>query len=615
MKPVIRLLRYVFPHKWQFLFALLSMALVAQTVVAFTSLVMPIFDQVLVPPKAITTAPPVVKENALSLLNRALSAIGIKGIDQRTIFIEVPIIIIFLFAVKGLFSYFSQYFMGYVGQSVVKELRNELYTHFQYQSLRFFDRFPTGVLISRVISDVERIQSVVAEKLGDLIREGLTLIGLVLYLFYLSWRLTVISLIAVPLIAYPIFKLGERLRRMSAKSQEQMGDLTTLLHETITGNRIVKAFGMEEYERERFSQANERLLKTNMKMLKVNAYSPPLIEFIGSIAIAFMVWYGGLEISRGVMTTGIFCTFLAALYGLYTPIKKLTRVSNSFQQAAAAANRVFSILDTTSEIVERENPLELDAWGKKIEFKKVTFSYDSEKVLDELSLVINPGEITAIVGVSGAGKSTLVNLIPRFYDVTSGSITIGGKDIREYSLRSLRSQIGIVTQENILFNDTVKNNIAYGRKDASLEEIIAAAKAAYAHSFISRLPKGYDTVIGEKGERLSGGERQRIAIARAILKDPPILILDEATSALDSTSEIIVQRALANLMQGRTVVVIAHRLSTVRRADKIVVLDKGKIVEEGTHEELYRANGIYTQLYNLQFHLMEGEIPSFKGEE
>ncbi|MFB0519622.1 MAG: ABC transporter ATP-binding protein, partial [Acidobacteriota bacterium] len=482
------------------------------------------------------------------------------------------------------------------------------YQKIQYQSLNFFSEYPTGLLMSRVISDMERMQEAVSEKMGDLLRGSFILLGLVAYIFYLDWRLATISIFVAPLVIYPIIKLGYKLRSISHSSQERMAELSSLLFETITGSRIVKAFGMEKFEIKKFIKATKRLLKVNLRAVRFVSLTPALMEIIGAVAAALMIWYGGRQISRGLMSTGVFCTFLAAIYGMYEPIKKLSRVSNSFQQAIAASQRAFQVLDKDSDIKEDSHPLQLTPPIREIEFRDVCFQYKDERVLNKVSFRVNQGEVLAIVGASGAGKSTLVNLIPRFYEVASGAIFINGIDIRRYSLRSLRAQIGIVTQETILFNDTARNNIAYGNIITTPEEVEAVARAAFAHEFIEKLPQGYDSIIGEKGAKLSGGERQRIAIARALLKDSPILILDEATSALDSESEILVQKALANLMKDRTTMIIAHRLSTVRNAERIIVLDKGRIVEEGDHYSLHRLNGVYTRLYNLQFKEEEQKI-------
>lgn len=606
MKGWRRLLRYVYPYLRRFIFSLISMAIVALCVVGFTSLVMPIFDQVLTPSAAPTSAP--YKYNLLSILDRYTGLNQYLKLSRETIFYEIPFVILLLFIIKGIFSYASTFYMSFVGQSVVMDLRNELYKSIQYKPLRFFREKTTGTLISRLVSDMERIQSAASDKLGDLIRESLTLLGLAAYLFYLDWRLAAISFLVAPLVILPIVKFGQKLRKTSTSSQKKMAELSNLLHESITGNRIVKAFGMEGFEIKKFVQATKRLLGINLKATKFMSITPPVMEIIGSIGIGLMIWYGGTQIQQGSLTTGQFCTFLAALYGLYTPIKKLSRVTNTMQQAMAAADRAYEILDEPGDITEDPKAITLKEIRNDIEFQQVSFSYESVIVLNNISFCVNSGEMIAIVGASGAGKTTMVNLLPRFYDVSEGMIAIDGIDIRRFTLKSLRAQIGIVTQESILFNDSAKNNISYGNQGTKMEEIAGAAKAAYAHEFIQQMPQGYDTVIGEKGIKLSGGQRQRIAIARAILKNPPLLILDEATSSLDSEAEIIVQNALANLMKDRTTLVIAHRLSTARKADRIIVLDQGKIVGIGNHKELYGKNKVYTRLYDLQFNVDEKDF-------
>jgi subfamily B ATP-binding cassette protein MsbA len=427
------------------------------------------------------------------------------------------------------------------------------------------------------------------------------LIGLVFVIFYRDWKLAVIAMFIFPLAIYPIAKFGSRLRHFATRTQVTMGSLTTLLQETISGTRIVKAFGMEEYENKRFAGENERLFKLNLKSISIIGLSSPFMEFLGGLGIAAIVFYGGYQVINGNSTPGTFFSFLAALIMLYEPVKRLTNVNNTIQQGIAAANRVFDILDTVPDIRNADRAMTLPKISSHIAVQDVTFSYEQTPVLKHVNLKIRAGEIIAFVGMSGGGKTTLVNLIPRFYDVNEGRILIDGQDIRDVTIESLRGQIGIVTQQTILFNDTVRNNIAYGDINKSESEIIGAAKAANAHDFIINMPNGYDTVIGEQGMKLSGGERQRISIARALLKDAPILILDEATSSLDTEAEIEVQDALETLMQGRTTLIIAHRLSTIRNADRIIVLVNGVIVEEGTHEALLERKGEYFKLYQMQF--------------
>jgi subfamily B ATP-binding cassette protein MsbA len=439
-------------------------------------------------------------------------------------------------------------------------------------------------------------------------KDSFTLIGLIFVIFYRDWQLAVIAMFIFPLIIYPIAKFGKKMRSVATRTQITMGALTTLLHETISGTRIVKAFGMEEYENKRFSEENERFFKLNIKAVSINAAASPFMEFLGGIGIAAIVLYGGFQVIKGGATPGTFFSFLTALIMLYEPVKRLTNMNNTIQQGIAGAQRVFAIIDMEPEIGNREGAIDLPRISRGIDIENVTFAYEETPVLKDINLSIRAGEVVAFVGMSGGGKTTLVNLIPRFYDVTQGRITIDGHDIRDVTVESLRGQIAMVTQQTILFNDTVRNNIAYGDIERSEEEIVRAAQAAHAHDFITQLPQGYDTVIGEAGTKLSGGERQRISIARAILKDAPLLILDEATSSLDTEAEIEVQKALDNLMAGRTTLIIAHRLSTIRNADRIIVMVNGRIVEEGNHESLVAKKGEYYKLYCMQFTEEEGPL-------
>jgi len=520
--------------------------------------------------------------------------------DERTLFL-LPIAIVLLFFLKGLFDYGQAYLMNFVGLRVVANIREMLYNHLQNLSLSFFTRTPTGILISRITNDVNLIQASVSNALTGLVKDIFSILGLIGVVFYRDWKLALIALIVFPLAIIPIKEFGKRLRKFSRKGQQRMGALTTFLHETITGNRIVKAFNMEEYEKRRFAEENTRFFKVMFQRVKVRAISHPLMELLGGIGIAVIVWVGGYRVIWGDMTPGTFFSFMTALLMLYAPIRNLNRVNLEVQEGMAATARVFELLDTEMEVKEENGAAILPPIQKEIEFKGATFKYDSTPVLKAISLRVQVGEIIAIVGMSGAGKTSLVNLLPRFYDVEEGQILIDGLDIRKVTLKSLRDQIGLVTQQTILFNDTIRNNIAYGNLTRSEQEIIEAAKAANAHDFIERFLQGYDTIIGEGGVKLSGGERQRISIARALLKNAPILILDEATSSLDSDSEAEVQTALETLMRDRTVFVIAHRLSTVRNAHRIIVLSDGEIVEHGTHGALMDINGHYRRLYDLQF--------------
>lgn len=525
----------------------------------------------------------------------------------------LPFAIIALFLVKGIFDYGQSYLMSYVGQRIIADLREKIYNHLQSLSLSFFTRHPTGVLMSRIINDVNLVQGAVSEAVTGLIKDFFTIIGLVVVVFYRDWRLALVAMVVFPLAIYPLVKFGRKLRSYSYRSQTTMGDISSILMETISGNRIVKAFNMEEYERKRFAGENKKLFNLLMKSVRVRALSHPLMEFLGGVGIAFIVFYGGYNVIKGVATPGTFFSFLAALLMLYEPVKRLSGVNNTIQQGLAAASRIFEVLDAVPEILNRPGAKTLHSINQGIEFQDVSFRYEEEWVLKNINLQIKTGEVVAFVGASGGGKTTLLNLLPRFYDVSSGRILIDGVDIRDYTVESLRSMIGIVTQQTILFNDTVKNNIAYGKMGEPMEEIIKAAKAANAHGFIQNLPHGYDTIIGEQGIKLSGGERQRLSIARALLKNAPILILDEATSSLDSESEGEVQKALEYLMHGRTTLVIAHRLSTVRRADRIAVISNGTIGEIGTHEELLEKNGEYKRLYLMQF--IDGELEGMKDQE
>ncbi len=516
------------------------------------------------------------------------------------------VVVLLVFIVKGVSSWGQAYLMSYVGQRIVTELRQQLYNHLQKLSLSFFDRIPTGLLMSRITNDVNLIQGAVSNAATGLFIDSFTIFGMVGVIFYMNWRLALIAMLVLPFAFFPIVKFGRMLRRISTKSQESIGDISVILHETIGGNRIVKAFGMEEYEQERFSRENMKYFRYLMKSASVGALSSPLMEFLGGVGIVFIIWYGGYSVIQGQSTPGSFFAFLTALLMLYDPVKKLSNMNNIIQQGLAAAHRVYDILDTQPDVRDRPDAIELPPMRDKLELRHVQFSYDNAPVLKDIDLQVAAGEIIAIVGVSGAGKSTLVDLIPRFYEVTEGKILVDGMDVRDGTVGSLRAQIGVVTQQTILFNDTVRSNIAYGDIRKNDEEIISAAKAANAHNFIVKMEHGYDTIIGEQGVRLSGGQRQRLCIARALLKNAPLLILDEATSSLDSEAELEVQKALENLMAGRTTLVIAHRLSTIQNADRIVVLADGRIVEEGKHEELLKVNGEYRRLYELQFAHLDG---------
>ena len=505
---------------------------------------------------------------------------------------------------KGTGAYFSVYLMTDVGQRVVRDLRNELFGHILGQSAGFFARRTTGALMSRIMNDISRIQQMVSETVGELLRESITLVVLAGLLFYHDARLALVCIICAPLVVYPLVRLGQRVRRTTRHGQEELEYLSHITAEAFSGHRIVKAFAAESFERLRFNQASERLYRIMMKITSTLSVLPPLMEWLGAVGVVGVLWYGVSRIASGDLTPGEFTLFVGALLMMYGPIKKLSRVNANIQQAIAASDRVFELIDTHSEVRDGPNARPLAPLRERIRFQEVGFAYPDgagENVLQGASFDVPVGHVVAIVGLSGAGKTTLVNLVPRFYEVTGGAILIDGVDIRDVTLKSLRENIGIVTQDTVLFDDTIANNIAYASPEADPTMIEAAAHAAHAHEFIATLPNGYDTTIGERGQRLSGGQRQRLAIARALLKNSPILILDEATSSLDAESELLVQDALAKLLLNRTSFVIAHRLSTVRRADSIIVLDRGRVTEVGQHDELLSKPGsLYAKLYALQ---------------
>jgi subfamily B ATP-binding cassette protein MsbA len=573
----LRLFTYTKPYRGRLLLSWLATAGYAAAGALLVSQVKPIFDKVL-----------------------------IQAVDVG----RISLIVLCLYVFKGICSYFSTTLVASVGQRAVTDLRNALYEHVLRQSFTFLSRNTTGSLMSHITTDVEKIQNAVSEMAGDLLKEGLTIVGLLLVLFYMDWRLALFAMVGMPLAFHPLVRFGQRLRASNETSLRRWRDISEILQETISGFRVVKAFGMEAFEMARFRRAAARLFNVNMRITRTTAILPPLMEAVGGVALVLALFYGSHSIKTGHITPGSFVSFLTALFAMYTPVKRLSRVNATLQAALAAGERIFEVLDTHEEIREAEGAKPLARMKDGVEYREVGFRYSdsSAAVVRNVSFTARSGEVMAIVGTSGAGKTTLVNLLPRFYDVTDGSILIDGVDVRTGTLASLRDQIGLVTQETVLFNDTVRANIAYGLDDVDEARVESAARAAFAHDFILDLPRRYDTVIGERGSRLSGGQRQRIAIARAILKDPPILILDEATSSLDAESEQLVQGALANLMKGRTTLVIAHRLGTVRAAHQIVVLDGGEVREVGTHEALLKKpGGLYSRLHKLQFSPDEGQ--------
>ena len=571
-----RLLRYATPHRAVITGAVLAMVVYGAANAALAYLIKPLIDDVLI-------------------------------LQQDLKFLGIAIMAAYL--VKGLGGYFSSYLMEGLGHRVVMVVRNQLFRHMLDQSAAFFARRATGQLLSRINNDVGLVQRAVSETIGDLARESIVLVGSVVLLFYYDAKLAIVAMTATPLVVYPLVRFGKRVRTVTRWSQEAQEHMTHVAAEAFTGHRIVKAFGAEGREAHKFDRASSALFRTNLKVTRVLALLPPLMEFLGGIAIAGALWYGTREIALGRLTPGEFTSFLAALLFMYAPIKKLSRVNANLQAAAAASERIFEILDLHTEVKEREGAVDLPPFTQQIELREVSFGYEDghgRSTLRGVSLTVQAGQMVAIVGKSGAGKTTMVNLLPRFFDVTAGAILVDGRDIRDVTLSSLRAQIGIVTQETVLFDDTIAGNIAYGMPGATQEQIEAAARAANAHDFIAAQPYGYKTMIGERGQRLSGGQRQRLAIARALLKNSPILILDEATSALDTESERLVQQALATLMMNRTSFVIAHRLSTIRRADAIIVMERGRVVEIGKHDDLVaRPKGVYARLHHMQ--LLESE--------
>jgi subfamily B ATP-binding cassette protein MsbA len=512
----------------------------------------------------------------------------------------IPLVVIFIYFLRGLGMYGQDYLMNYVGENIIKDLRNDLYNRIQDLPIAFFHKEQTGVLMSRITNDVNIIKTMVSTAVTGSLKDSFTIVGLTFVIFYRDWKMALFAFIILPVAFFPIVEFGRRVRRISTGWQEAMADLNSFLHETIAGNKIVKAFGMESYEKKRFFNKTLDLFKLEMKAVVARSLSSPIMEFLGGLGIAFIIWYGGYKVITGSSTAGTFFSFMAAVLMLYDPVKKLSGLNNAVQQGLAAADRVFDIIEMESDIKERTDPITIKRGPHRVTFENVFFKYDDVMVLKDINLDVKAGEVLALVGMSGGGKTSLVNLIPRFYEVTRGAIRIDGIDIRDVSISSLRDQMGIVTQEPILFNDSIRNNIAYGKWDATDKEIIKVAEAAFAYDFIQNFPNKFDTNIGELGGRLSGGEKQRICIARALLKDAPILILDEATSSLDAEAEMLVQKALENLMKGRTTFVIAHRLSTIDYADRIVVIVNGQVEEEGKQEELISMQGEFFKLYRMQ---------------
>ncbi len=598
MNQVQRLLGFLKPYSFRFFSAVVLMAVVGACEAITALLIKPVFDSVLAPAGQSSLG-------ALFKIPFSGHAVYLQDFLPswiHNVWTVVAIAIIAVTLIKGFAEYLATYSINFIGHSVVRDLRNLLYSRLIQQSISFFTKHPTGRLMSAITSDIERIQFAVSQTTADFLKQSFTLVGLLAVIFYVDWKLALISMVLIPLVVFPSANIGRYIRASSRTSQDKMAEMNNVLQETFTGIRIVKAFAMEPFEVVKFKAATRRLLGASLRWVRAQAATSPLMEVLGAIVIAGLLLYERNAILHHAQTLGGFVAFLYALIKSYEPVKRLTGVNNAYQQALGSSEQVFQYLQVQPDITDKPQAVELPRFQQEIVFDNVDFDYeDGVPLLRHISLRIRHGEVVAIVGSSGAGKTTLASLIPRFFDVTRGRIVIDGRDVRDVKLSSLRAQIGIVTQETILFNDTVYNNICYGSRLPSEAEVREAARAALAEEFILEMPAGYETIIGERGQRLSGGQRQRIAIARALLKNPPLLILDEATSALDTESELLVQRALANLMAGRTVLVIAHRLSTVRRADRIVVIDRGMISETGTHEDLVGRGGIYQRLHELQF--------------
>ncbi|MFH1715012.1 MAG: lipid A export permease/ATP-binding protein MsbA [Elusimicrobiota bacterium] len=572
MNTLKRMLSYIKPYKSRFFGALVSMIGIALLTAFLMWLIKPVMNNIFA-------------EKKLNII------------------LPLGAVIIGASLVKGILVYIQSYLMFFIGQSIIKDIRNQVYNHLTRLSMSFYSVQSTGKIMSRLTNDMTLIQNALTNVPANVIRDGCTLIALTALAFFLNWKLALIAFFVFPIATYPVTKFGRKLRNVSKEGQKQMGFLYTILHESIVGIKVIKAFNLEQERNEFFEKENKSFFAITMRSMRVMSMTSPIMEFIGSFAISAIIVIGGYQVVKGPMTQGDFFAFIGAVVSLYNPVKSLSNLNNVIQQGIAASERVFSILDTKPIIVESENAVNMETLSESISFQNVSFGYASHtRVLYDVNLHIKKGEMIALVGPSGSGKTTIINLIPRFYDAEEGQIIIDKINIKDLKIASLRRQIGIVTQDVMLFDDSVKNNILLGNRASSFEEVINAAKTAHAHEFIQAMHDGYDTHVGEHGVRLSGGQRQRIAIARAILKNPSILILDEATSSLDAESERLVQDALDHLVQDRTTLVVAHRLSTIRKADRVLVIDGGRIVEQGSHDELLSLQGLYAKLYKLQFH-------------
>lgn len=601
MRQLTRLIRYSLPYWWQILGSVLLMALVGALDAFKFLLIRPIFDRVLNPSTGskdiqlfvipVTHHPVYLQQLVPSHFTNAWTMVAVALIGSTIL--------------KGILDYTGTYLVNHAGFGMITDLRDDLYNAILRRSAAFFSKHTTGTLLSTIINDIERVQYALSAVLAEFLQQFFTFLWVAAVVVVLGGRLAWVLLLFVPVIIYSSRKIGSRVRSTTRQGQDKLAEIQNILHETITGNRIVKAFNTEKWEISRFRGAARRLFRANLRSVAATAISSPLMDIFGVVGIALLLNLGREQVKHGEMTPGIFVAFITAVFSLYNPVRKFAQFNNNFQQALGASSEIFKFMDIEDDVREKPHARRLPPFSKTVQFDHVSFTYGSEgadaRVLHDINLEVRRGEVVAIVGSSGSGKSTLVHLIPRFFNATQGRLLVDGHDVRDVTLASLREQVGIVTQETVLFNDTVRNNIAYGQPHVALKDVEAAAGAALAHDFIQALPAGYDEVIGERGVRLSGGERQRIAIARAILKNAPILILDEATSALDSESEALVQSALHNLMSGRTVFVIALRLSTVRRTDRIVVIENGAIADIGAHEDLMAKLGTYRRLYELQF--------------